>query len=363
MLDESIDHRGEIILYQTPDGRTRVECRFEEETLWLSQALMADLFDKDVRTINDHLKNLVEEGEIDPGATIRKFRIVRREGEREVTRAIEHCNLDAILAVGYRVRSSRGTQFRQWATERLREYLVKGFTMDDERLKNPPVEGSGVPDHFDELLERIRDIRASERRMYLRVKEIFALAADYDPKQKDTGKFFQIIQNKLHYAATGNTAAELIAARADHGLPNMGLTTWKGGAVHKADVTVAKNYLKEEEISELNRIVVMWLDFAEDQARRRRQVFLRDWDTRLDEFLRFNDRNVLEGAGAVRKDQADAAAEAEYAAFEKRRRALLEAEGERANLNALEAAAKKLPSKTKPKAKSKPQEPKGKKQP
>ena len=175
---------GEIILYPTPDGRTHVECRFAGETVWLTQALMAELFQKDVRTINEHLQNLFDEGELNPEATIRKFRIVRMEGLREVARLIEHYNLDAIIAVGYRVRSSQGTQFRRWATDRLREYLVKGFTMDDERLKNPPVEGSGIPDYFDELLERIRDIRASERRMYLRVKEIFALAADYQPSTK-----------------------------------------------------------------------------------------------------------------------------------------------------------------------------------
>jgi hypothetical protein len=207
---------GEILLYQTDDGRTRIECRFQNETLWLSQALIAELFQVTVPTVNEHLRNLFEERELDPVATIRNFRIVRLEGKREVAREIEHYNFDAILAVGYRVRSARGTQFRRWATERLREYLVKGFTMDDERLKNPPVEGSGVPDYFDELLERIRDIRASERRMYLRVKEIFALAADYDPAHTSTVAFFKIIQNKLHFAATGQTAAELIARRANH---------------------------------------------------------------------------------------------------------------------------------------------------
>jgi hypothetical protein len=189
--------------------------------------------------------------------------------------------------VGYRVRSPRGAQFRRWATERLSEYLVKGFTMDDERLKHPPVEGSGVPDYFDELLERIRDIRASEKRMYLRVREIFALAGDYDPAKKETAGFFQTIQNKLHFASAGQTAPELIAGRADHRKSNMGLTAWKGDAVRKADVTVAKNYLNEDEIRELNRIVTMWLDFAEDQARRRKQVFLKDWKAKLDEFLRF----------------------------------------------------------------------------
>lgn len=349
---------GEILLYQTEDGRTRVECRFVDETLWLSQALMAELFQKDVRTINEHLQNLFAEGELDPRATIRNFRIVRREGGRDVTRRIEHYNLDAILAVGYRVRSPRGTQFRIWATERLREYLVKGFTMDDERLKNPPVAGSGVPDYFDELLARIRDIRASERRMYLRVREIFALAADYVPDLPPVQTFFQTIQNKLHFAATGKTAAELIAERADHIRPNMGLTTWKGGAVRKADVTVAKNYLRHEEIDALNRIVTMWLDFAEDQARRRKQVFLRDWETKLDAFLRFNERAVLSDKGRVSKADADARAEAEYERFAERRRALLEAEGARAQQAALEQAAKALPA---PKTKAPARQPRKKK--
>ena len=237
---------GEIVLYPTEDGRSRVECRFVGETVWLTQALLAELYGKDVRTINEHLQNLVEEGELDPAATIRKFRIVRREGRRDVARVLEHYNLDAILAVGYRVRSPRGTQFRLWATERLKEYLVKGFTMDDERLKHPPVADSTRVDHFDDLLERIRDIRASEARMYLRVRELFALAADYNPAAEATLGFFRIMQNKLHFSATGLTAAELIVARADHQLPNMGLTSWRGGRVGKADVIVAKNYLNAD---------------------------------------------------------------------------------------------------------------------
>lgn len=334
--------RGELLLYQTEDGRTRVECRFEDDTLWLSQSLVAELFGKDVSTINEHLQNIYQESELRPDRTIRKFRIVRLEGRREVARTIDHYNLDAILAVGYRVRSSRGTQFRQWATERLREYLVKGFTMDDERLRNPPVAGSGVPDYFDELLERIRDIRASERRMYLRVREIFAMAADYVPSTQETGTFFATMQNKLHYAATGLTAAELITQRADHRQLNMGPRSWKGDSVARSDVTIAKNYLREDEISELNRIVVMWLDFAEDQARRRRQVFLRDWETRLDDFLRFNDRDVLENAGSVTKAGADEHAWNEYEQFAARRRALMEAEGEHAAIAALENTARRL---------------------
>ena len=202
MPDNPVPPRGEILLYQTEDGQTRVECRFADETLWLSQALIAELFRVTVPTVNEHLRNLYEEGELAPEPTIRGFRIVRREGSRAVGRDIEHYSLDVILAVGYRVRSERGTQFRRWATQRLREYLVKGFAMDDQRLKNPPVDGSGVPDYFDELLERIRDIRASEKRVYLRVREIFALAGDYDPARRETAGFFQTIQNKLHFAST-----------------------------------------------------------------------------------------------------------------------------------------------------------------
>jgi hypothetical protein len=345
MPHEPLPPTGEIILYSTEDGRARVECRFAGETVWLTQALMAELFDISIPTVNEHLRNIFGEGELDPEATIRKFRIVRQEGTREVTRLLDHYSLDAILAVGYRVRSPRGVQFRRWATTRLSEYLVKGFTMDDERLKNPPVEGSGVPDYFDELLERIRDIRASERRMYLRVKEIFALAADYQPSTPESVKFFQIMQNKLHFASTGQTAAELIASRADHTQPNMGLSNWKGAAVRKADVTVAKNYLREAEISELNRIVVMWLDYAEDQARRRKQVFLRDWETKLNDFLAFNERRVLPNAGKVSKEDADAWADAEYEEFAARRRAFLETEAESSALQSLEERASRLPKK------------------
>lgn len=335
---------GEFLLYETEDGRSRVECRFVEDSLWLTQALMAELFQVKVPTINEHLKTLYSEGEIQPEATIRKFLIVRQEGSRRVNRNIDHYNLDAILAVGYRVRSTRGTQFRRWATERLSEYLVKGFTLDDLRLKNPPVAGSGVSDRFDELLDRIRDIRSSERRMYLRVREIFAMAADYSPSLPETTKFFRFIQNKLHFAVTGKTAAELIAERADSSRPNMGLTTWKSGSVQKADVTIAKNYLQEAEIGELNRIVSMWLDFAEDQARRRKEIFLKDWSEKLDAFLNFNERNVLTGAGRVSKMDADAHAESEYEQYAARRRALLEAEGAEFNVRALEEAAKTLPN-------------------
>lgn len=332
--------QSSIILYQTEDGQTRIQCRFENETIWLTQALLAELFQKDVRTINEHLVNIFEEGELSREATIRKFRIVRLEGTREVVREVEHYSLPAILAVGYRVRSPRGTQFRQWATARLNEYLVKGFTMDDERLKNPP--GKEHTDYFDELLERIRDIRSSERRVYLRVREILALAADYSPSEPETQVFFQAVQNKLHFAATGKTAPELIAERADSAQPNMGLTAWKSGVVRKSDVTVAKNYLREAEINELNRIVVMFLDFAEDQARRRKQIFLHNWQSRLEDFLRLNERTILPDAGKVSREQADTIAEQEYDRFAARRRAQLEDESEADTLKQLEDEVKKL---------------------
>ena len=337
---------GEILLYQTEDGRTRVECRFQDDTIWLSQALMAELFQTTPQNITIHLQSLYAEGELVESATCKEFLQVRAEGGRQIRRALRRYSLDAILAVGYRVRSQRGTQFRRWATQRLREYLVKGFVLDDERLKNPPAPGLGVPDYFDDLLERIRDIRASERRMYLRVKEIFAMAADYEPSSRETTLFFQVIQNKLHFAATGMTAAELIQARANHELPNMGLTSWKSGEVRKIDVTVAKNYLSAGEIDELNRIVVMWLDYAEDQARRRKQVFLKDWEQRLDEFLQFNERKVLENPGQVSKEGADVFAQEQYDRFAQRRRAAKESLGEQDAIKALEDAIKNLPDRT-----------------
>jgi hypothetical protein len=329
---------GEIVLYQTEDGRTRIECRFAHENIWLTQRLLSELYQVGVNTINHHIKEILADGELTAVATIRQYRIVQTEGARTIERQIEHYNLEMILAVGYRVRSQRGIAFRQWATARLKEYLVKGFTMDDERLKNPP--GPGVPDYFDELLERIRDIRASEKRMYLRIRDIFALAADYQPDAAQTHQFFQIIQNKLHWAATGKTAAELIAERADHTQPNMGLTAWKGDKVRKTDVIIAKNYLRETEIAELNRIVTMYLDYAEDQARRRKVLYMRDWREKLDAFLQFNQRDILTHAGRVEKAVADKLAEDEYDRFQARRLAA-EAEGD---VKAFDEAVKKLPS-------------------
>ena len=334
-----------LILYQTEDGRTRLECRLADATLWLTQAQMAELFQTTVQNIELHLRHLYAEAELAPEATIKSYLIVRQEGKRSVSRPIQHYSLPAVLAVGFRVRSPRGTQFRQWATARLEEYLRKGFVLDDERLRAPP--GPDMPDYFDELLERIRDIRASEARVYLRVRDIIALAADYTPGAEETQAMFQAVQNKLHFAATGQTAPELIASRANAALPNMGLTHWKAGAVRKGDTTVAKNYLSAEEISELNRIVVMFLDFAEDQARRRKQIFLKDWAARLDDFLRFNDRAVLPNAGRVSRQAADRKAAEEFEKFAARRRAQLEAEGAVDALRDLEEAAKTLPKKRK----------------
>lgn len=326
---------GEFVLFRSNDGSVRVECRFEQETLWLPQSAIAELYQVSPQAITQHIRAVYAEGELLPEATCKDYLQVQIEGKREVKRSIQHYNLAVILAVGYRVRSPRGSQFRQWATQTLEEYLIKGFVMDDERLKNPPAAGSVVPDYFDEMLERIRDIRASERRMYLRIKDIFVLAADYEPSDKETTRFFQTIQNKLHFASTGLTAAELISSRADASAPNMGLTTFKGNNVRKTDVTVAKNYLRENEIGELNRIVTMWLDFAEDQASRRKQVFLQDWKTKLDQFLQFNDRQVLQHRGKVTKKSADEKADIEYQQFSAQRRRLSEAEGERVNIEAL----------------------------
>ena len=345
MSDETPE--SAIVLYQTEDGRTRIQCRFEDETIWLTQALISDLFQTTPQNVTIHLKSIYDEGELEEAATCKDYLQVRNEGGRKVSRNLRHYNLSAILAVGYRVRSHRGTQFRQWATARLTEYLVKGFTMDDERLKNPP--GPGVPDYFDELLERIRDIRASEKRMYLRVKEILALASDYTSTEPQTQVFFKTIQNKLHFAATGKTAPQLITGRANASQPNMGLTSWKGGTVRKGDVTIAKNYLTETEIDELNRIVVMFLDYADDQARRRKQVFLSDWTTKLDEFLRFNERAVLPDAGSVSREQADSKAEQEYEKFSERRRAAIESQAEHDVIRDLEDIEKKLPKRKKPK--------------
>jgi hypothetical protein len=333
---------GEFLLYQTEDGQVKLEVRLQEETVWLTQKMISELFRTTVPNISMHIRNIYAEGELSPEATVKKFLTVRREGKRDVQRELDYYNLDMIISVGYRVKSLIATRFRIWATRQLREYIVKGFVMDDERLKNPPIKDSAVPDYFDEMLERIRDIRASERRMYLRVREIFAMAADYEPSLPETTQFFSTIQNKLHFSAIGMTAAELIRTRANNELPNMGLTTWKGGVLRKSDVTTAKNYLREEEINDLNRIVVMWLDFSEDQAKRRKQIFMKDWEQRLDGFLRFNDREVLLDSGKVSKRDAEEHAWAEYEQFQLRRRTENESLGEADTFRQLEEAAREL---------------------
>lgn len=334
---------GEIVVYQSDDGKVRVQARLENETMWMTQPQLAELFQTTQQNISQHIRNVYTDGELSPEATHKKILWVRQEGRRQVERELDSYNLDMVISVGYRVKSLIATRFRIWATQLLKEYMVKGFVMDDERLKNPPVAGSAAPDYFSEMLERVRDIRASERRMYLRVREIFALAADYEPSLPETNRFFSIIQNKLHFATTGHTAAELIAQRADHTLPNMGLTSWARDEVRNTDVKIAKNYLAGEEISELNRIVTMWLDFAEDQATRRKQIFMQDWQTKLDEFLRFNDREVLPDAGKVSKKQADKKAQAEYDHFAAHRRKEKELQGEQELMKQLEATAKLIP--------------------
>ena len=309
-----VSNSSSLILYQTEDGQTRVQCRFENETVWLTQRLLAALYQVGVNTINHHIKEIYADGELTPEATIRNYRIVQMEGVRTVERDVEHYNLEIILAIGYRVRAQRGTQFRQWATARLKEYLVKGFTMDDERLKNPP--GKGHTDYFDELLERIRDIRSSERRFYQKVLDIYATSVDYGPDAEASQKFFATVQNKMHWATHGHTAAEIIHGRADAGKPFMGLlTTRPGGRVRREDAAIAKNYLTEDELQVLNRIVNLYLEYAELQALERKPMTMRDWIAKLDEFLKISGRKLLNHVGEVSHEAALAKAEAEYEKF------------------------------------------------
>lgn len=307
---------GELILYSTDDGAATVGLRAVDGTVWLSQREIAELFDKDVRTVNEHIRNVFAEGECEAEATVRKFRIVQTEGSREVGREVDTYNLDVILSVGYRVRSTRGTQFRRWATTVLREYLVKGFAMDDARLKQ-----AEQWDYFDEWLARIRDIRASEKRFYQKVRDLYTTAIDYDKTTDEAQAFFKKVQNKMLWAVTGKTAAELIKSRSDPDAPNMGLTSWKGSVVRKGDVGTAKNYLKADEVEELNRIVVMYLDYAEDQAKRRRAVTMAEWADKLDAFLSFNERDVLTHAGRLRMDVAQKLAAERFERFDASRHA------------------------------------------
>lgn len=314
--DDQPDDTGEFLFYQTDDAKSRIQLRLHDGNVWLTQRQLSDLYQVSLPTVNEHLATIYDEGELSPEATIRKFRIVQSEGNRQVSRLVDHYRLEAILSVGYRVRSQRGVQFRRWATSQLQELLVKGFVMDDERLKEGRHLGT---DYFDELLERIRDIRASEKRFYQKIRDLYKLSIDYDKDSDETQLFFQIVQNKLHFAITGKTAAEIIEQRADSTQPNMGLTAWKGSKVRKADVTIAKNYLSQSEIDELNRIVVMYLDYAEDQARKRKPLYMADWRKKLDAFLQFNEREILHNAGNVAMEVAKRLAETEYEKFHARR--------------------------------------------
>ncbi len=311
--------KGEIILFQSNVGQTKIQVRFEGNSVWLTQASISELFQTTPQNITIHLKAIYEEGELIEEATCKEYLQVRHEGKRQVNRNLKHYNLEAILAVGYRVRSPRGTQFRQWATTQLQELLVKGFVMDDDRLK----EGKSIGrDYFDELLLRIRDIRASERRFYQKVTDIYATSIDYNGKAEITQEFYATVQNKLHWATHGQTAAEVIKSRADATKKNMGLTTWKNsphGPVRKPDVSIAKNYLKEEELAALNRIVTMYLDYAEDQAQSRKPMHMADWVSKLDGFLRFNEKNILVHAGKISHQLALEHAEEEFEKFEKQR--------------------------------------------
>jgi len=299
-----------FIFYQTGDKQTRLVVRTEGETVWLSQKQMAELFQKDVRTINEHIQNIFEEGELPQESVIRNFRITAQDGKTYDT---QHYNLDVIISVGYRVKSHRGTQFRIWATQRLREYIVKGFTMDDERLKE------GKTSYFDELLSRIRDIRASEKNFYRKILDIYATSVDYDAKAEVSFDFFAAVQNKMHWAVHGRTAAELIAERANADKPNMGLTAWKGSRIQKTDVTVAKNYLNQDEMEVMNLIVSQYLDFAELQARSGKVMYMRDWVKKLDDFLTLNDRNILKNMGKVSHQLAEELAGKQYDKFRKKK--------------------------------------------
>jgi hypothetical protein len=303
-----MENNSQLIIYQTETGETKLEVRLENETVWLTQKLMAELFQTTVPNINMHLKNIFEEGELDASATIKNFLIVRLEGNREVSRNIEYYNLDAIISVGYRIKSSVATRFRQWATRHIREYIVKGFVLDDERLKN-----TDVPfDYFEELLKRIQDIRTSERRFYQKITDIYATSADYDPTDEASILFFQTVQNKMHWAITGKTAAEIIIERADSTKPNMGLTNWRGTKPRKQDASIAKNYLDENELAALNNLTEQYLVFAEGQAMRRIPMYMKDWIEKLHGFLELNDRNILDNAGKISHKLAVEKAETEY---------------------------------------------------
>ena len=313
MSSELTPISSDLLLYTTADGKIKVEVIYQDETFWMSQKKMSQLFNVDVRTVNEHLKNIFDTEELIRNSTIRKFRIVQKEGNREVNREIEFYSLDAIIAVGYRVNSFQATQFRIWATSVLKEFIIKGFVLDDERLKNGKKFGK---EYFDELLERIREIRASERRFYQKITDIYAQCSiDYDPKAPQTRDFYATVQNKLHWAITGQTAAEIISERAKSDKPYMGLTSWKNlpnEKILKSDVCVAKNYLTKDEISELNLVVTMYLDYAELQTLNRKIMYMKDWISKLDAFLQFNEKDILTNAGKVSAEIAKSFAENEF---------------------------------------------------
>ena len=311
MTGELTPHGGEILIYQTESGRTKIDVRLEGETLWLSQAGLADLYQTSIPNVNIHIKNIYDEEELSPGSTIKDFLIVRSEGSRKVGRQLKHYNLDMIISVGYRIKSHTATRFRQWATQRLREYIVKGFVLDDERLKNP----DQPFDYFEELLRRIQDIRTSERRFYKKITDIYATSVDYDPTTETSILFFKTVQNKLHWAVTGKTAAEIIHDRVDAGKSNMGLTSWRGEKVRKSDVSIAKNYLDEDELRVLNNLVEQYLVFAEGQAMRRIPMYMKNWVEKLHGFLQLNDRLILADAGKISHELAMELAESEYEKF------------------------------------------------
>ncbi|TXI91721.1 MAG: hydroxyacid dehydrogenase [Neisseriales bacterium] len=304
---------NELIIYQTEDGQTQVNLKAIDGTVWLTQKEISALFDRDVRTINEHLKTLFADDELQENSVIRNFRITAADGKSYDT---AHYNLDAILAVGYRVRSPRGIQFRKWATTILKEYLIKGFAMDDARLKQ-----AKEWDYFDEWLARIREIRASEKRFYQKIKDLYITAIDYNKDSDQAKLFFKKVQNKMLWAVTRHTAAEIIANRSNPELPNMGLTSWAGSKVRKMDVDTAKNYLSQEEVEELNRIVTMYLDYAEDQAKKRKTITMAEWEQKLDAFLSFNERELLTHAGKIRANVAKQLAEERYDLFDKYRQA------------------------------------------
>lgn len=333
-MNNEMANTGKILIYQNEKGDTKIDVYFTEDTIWMTQRTMADLYQTSPQNITMHIKNVYEDGELDDEATCKDFLQVQTEGVREVKRERKFYNLDMILAVGYRVRSNVGIHFRRWASGVLTEYMKKGFALNDERLRNPKEFGA---DYFDELLERIRDIRASEKRVYQKVKEIFALSVDYDSRSDAAQNFYKSVQNKLEYAATGHTAPEIIAARADATKDNMGLTSFKGAKVRKSDVTVAKNYMDQEEISTLNLIVNMYLDYAELQAKQHRAMHMADWEDKLNQFLQFNGREVLQNFGTVKREVAEALAVAEYEKYDAHRRSI-----EVSDINELTHEIKKL---------------------